>query len=83
MAYYAVYSKDRQIVVCRPNSKTMTERKMSSTKSYRQQVGNIQDGLEIRVLQSIKGQESYLKDVSTRDPFGYEIVETDKKGNLI
>lgn len=81
MSYYAIYSKDRKIVVCCVKS---TANGTSITRSYRQGVDEIDKSLKIRVLKTIKGQEPYLE-VTNRvsAPYEFEIVETDVNGVIL
>lgn len=80
--YYAIYSKDRSAVVCR--CKNASHKNVSSTRSYRRDINNIGENLEIRVLTSIKRQQIYLDVVQSVSPTTvFEIIETDSCGKIL
>ena len=79
MSYFAVYSKDRQTVVCMSRSPQYDG--ISSTYSYGQDVNEIGKGLKIRVLKSIRGQMPYVQASNARaEEDMFEAVETDANG---
>lgn len=79
MSYFAVYSKDRKIVVCMDKNPSYTG--ISSTYSWGQDVNKIDKSLKIRVLKTRKGQVPYLESSNKRvEEDMFEIVETDERG---
>lgn len=79
--YFAVYSKDRKIIVCKHKSK-----QVPSTRSFRRKseiVFNSDENYEPRVLKTRKGQTRYLNWANKQDNSGYEIVKVDQYGRII